>query len=114
MADSNKKKIHISLRLATGMFAILIIVVSLISIAATGFFIFGALNDISGEHFILSDSDRRPVETIDLTRLNSLQEKIADKNKLDAPREGRLHNPFLEPIIVPPTEAPTDEASTNI
>ncbi|OIO51327.1 hypothetical protein COY93_04185 [Candidatus Uhrbacteria bacterium CG_4_10_14_0_8_um_filter_58_22] len=114
MADSSRKKIRLNLRLATGLFAILIIGLSLVAIAATGLFIFGALGDISGEHFTLSDSDRRPVETIDLARLNSLQERIADKNKLDAPREGRLHNPFLEPVIPPPTETPTDEGDINI
>src|SRR3989339_1235098 len=108
MTDSKRKRNSFNLRLATGLFAVLIIGLSLVAIAATGIFIFEALSDISGEHFILSDSARRPVETIDLTRLNSLQEKITEKNKLDAPREGRLHNPFLEPIIPQPTETPAN------
>ncbi|MFH2062655.1 MAG: hypothetical protein ABIJ46_00675 [bacterium] len=107
--DGKKKRLHLSLRLLTGLVAAAAVVLCIASIVMTGIFIFDSLRDISGEHFSLSGSSGVRVETFDLERLQALTDEIDQKNALDAPREGRLHNAFLEPALPSPPTADTNE-----
>jgi len=72
----------------------------------TGLFVSDTLNKISGDAFMLTEEERSNIEIINLEDLSALRGKIQKKNSLDAPRAGRLRNPFVE--YVPEETEPTE------
>ena len=93
-------------KMALRVVAVLVFLLVSASLVWTGLFVRDTLNKISGDAFMLSAEERSQIEIINLEELSELRNKIQKKNSLDAPRAGRLRNPFIE--YVPEETEPTE------